>query len=487
MTYHMAIDIGASSGRHILGSIQDGKMVLEEVYRFPNKQIIVDNFHCWDIEYLVEEILEGLKVCKTLGKIPSTVAIDTWAVDFVLLDKEYNLLGNAVSYRDNRTQNIDFELEKLIDFPTLYQRTGIQKQIFNTIYQLFYLSQHQADTIKKAEYFLMLPDYFAFVLTGQLSNEFTNATSTSLINAESKTWDKELLELIGIPEKLFKTPVEPGTSLGPLRPEITDIIGYSSEFIVAASHDTASAFLAAPKQSQYSVILSSGTWSLIGTEIENVNVNLNAQKFNFTNEGGYKQSYRFLKNIMGLWMIQSIRRELNGENYLEGTDPTKSNILHTFSKGNKKFSFANLIQAAQNSEFDPIILDVDDAIFLAPNSMINAVFKYAERNNLPLKKDLAHVVDSIYHSLSHAYNTSIQALENTLDIEVDAIHIVGGGSQDSYLNELTRKICKKKVFAGPIEATSIGNIVIQLIAKEKIKNINEARELIKYSFAIEEV
>lgn len=190
---------------------------------------------------------------------------------------------------------------------------------------------------------------------------------------------------------------------------------------------------------------------------------------------------------MGLWMIQSIRRELNGENYLEGTDPTKSNILHTFSKGNKKFSFADLIQAAQNSEFDPIILDVDDAIFLAPNSMINAVFKYAERNNLPLKKDLAHVVDSIYHSLSHAYNTSIQALENTLDIEVDAIHIVGGGSQDSYLNELTRKICKKKVFAGPIEATSIGNIVIQLIAKEKIKNINEARELIKYSFAIEEV
>lgn len=318
---YAAVDIGASSGRVVIGEVTPrGTIELTEIHRFDNIQKRSGGHDCWDVDMLFRETVAGLAKCKEAGYAPKTVGIDTWAVDFVLLDAEDNMLGDAVAYRDERTSGMYAVADAIVSPDEVYRRTGIQRQPFNTIYQLLALQREHPEQIENAETFLMIPDYLAFLLTGTKANEYTNASTTCLMNARTQQWDETILEAFDIPRSMFCDVVMPGTDLGAVTAEIEGAIGYPTHIIAPATHDTGSAYLAVPARDADAVFLSSGTWSLLGVENEGP-ITSDASRFqNFTNEGGFELRFRFLKNIMGLWMIQSIRRELNGVSYVEGKD-----------------------------------------------------------------------------------------------------------------------------------------------------------------------
>lgn len=470
MVYYLAVDIGASSGRHILGHLENGRLVLEEIYRFDNKQIKQNGHDCWDMDNLRNGILEGMKACKAVGKIPKTMGIDTWAVDFVLLDEHDRMIGDAVAYRDTRTAGMDAWVNARIDPAQLYAKTGIQKQPFNTIYQLAALSQEHPEQLQQAASLLMIPEYFNFILTGVKQNEYTNATSTNLVNAVSKTWDDEVIEALGFPKRIFKPLAMPGTVLGNLTPAIQESVGFDTTVVLPATHDTGSAFLAVPAQDDQSVYLSSGTWSLLGVENELPITTPESQAANFTNEGGAWYRYRYLKNIMGLWMIQSVRRELNGIAYVQGKERRE--------KSEKQWSFNDLIQAAREYEHFDSVVDVNDDAFLAPDSMIGAIKEVCAKTNQSVPQTVGEIMQCIYTSLSLCYRDAIRELESLTGKRYHRIHIVGGGCQDMYLNERTARATGLPVYAGPIEGTAIGNLIVQMMADGIFDSLNEARQAI---------
>ena len=310
MSYHLAIDIGASSGRHILGSLKDGKLQLEEIYRFDNGIHKVDDEYCWNLKGLFKEIKNGIRKCKEVGKIPKTIGIDTWAVDFVLLDQNDEVLGNTVSYRDDRTEGFMEKAFEVIPKDMLYLHTGIQFQRFNTLYQLLAIKDKKPGILDSAKAFLMIPDYLNFLLTGQKVNEYTNATSTQLINSFDRVWDENILKEYGINKEIFGEIKMPKTSIGNLREELVGGFGFDMEVILPATHDTGAAFISSVCNDPDSIYVSSGTWSLIGVENRFPICVPQAMDYNFTNEGGIDYRFRFLKNIMGLWVIQEVRRNL---------------------------------------------------------------------------------------------------------------------------------------------------------------------------------
>ena len=454
MTYYLAVDIGASSGRHILGYIRDGKIELEEIYRFENSIKIENETLVWDTEKLFEELLNGLKVCTALGKIPGTVAIDTWGVDYVLLDENKKEILPCVSYRDGRTADIPYSEDFPFTPEELYKHTGIQTQPFNTIYQLW--CDKQSGKLEKARYFLMMPEYLSFKLTGKIANEYTNATTTGLVNAETKQWDKELLSSLGIDEGLFCDISEPGTQLGSFSEDIHAELGFNATVILAPSHDTASAVAACPIDDE-SVYISSGTWSLIGTENSYPVLSEEAQKANFTNEGGIEYRFRFLKNIMGMWLFQNIRKNLN-----------------------KKYTYDEMMQMAKDSNFTRTF-DPNSPALVAPENMIEAIRAELGCENLPVED----VLKSTYLSLAESYNKAVKEIEAISKKTIRNIMIVGGGSKDEYLNKLTAEITGKTVITGLSEATALGNIASQIMFDKKI-NLAEARQLIRNSFDIKE-
>ena len=313
MEYYLAIDIGASSGRHILGSTQNGKLKLEEIYRFENGISKVADEYCWDIDKLFENIKIGIKKCVELGKIPKSVGIDTWAVDFVLLDKNDEILGNAVSYRDDRTEGMMEEVFKIIPKDMMYLYTGIQFQRFNSIYQLLSIKKNKPEILEKAKTFLMIPDYLNFLLTGKKVNEYTNATTTQLVNSFDRTWDPKILDDLGIKKDIFQEIKLPKTKLGGLKKELVKEFGFDMEVVLPATHDTGSAFISSVCNDSDSLYLSSGTWSLIGLENRFPLCVPQTMEYNFTNEGGIDYRFRFLKNIMGLWVIQEVSRNLENK------------------------------------------------------------------------------------------------------------------------------------------------------------------------------
>ncbi len=479
MQYYLAIDIGASSGRHILGHVNDGILILEEVYRFDNLQLHKNGHDCWDMENLWNGILGGLKACKAAGKIPQTIGIDTWAVDFVLLGEQDTLIGDAVAYRDGRTEGMKEKVNAIIPAEELYARTGIQYQPFNTIYQLMALKQEHPEQLEKAKRFLMIPEYFNFRLTGIKCNEYTNATSTNLVNAEGKTWDREVMEKLGIPAAIFGELAMPGTILGHLTEEIQEEVGFDSVVMLPATHDTGSAFLAVPARDENAVYLSSGTWSLLGVENETAITSLESYAQNFTNEGGAWYRYRYLKNIMGLWMIQSIRRELNGVTYIQG----KQNR----TEAAKKWSFPDLIEEAKGARNFKSLVDVNRDCFLAPDSMIDAIKDECARTNQPIPETVGEIMQCVYSSLSLCYRNAIENLQKLTGKTYTSINIVGGGCQDGYLNERTAKATGLPVYAGPVEGTAIGNLIVQMIANKEFENLQAARDAIRASFEIKEV
>jgi rhamnulokinase len=460
--YYLAIDIGASSGRHILGRLQDGKLELEEIHRFQNGMVTKNGHLCWDTDALFAEILTGLKKCKQIGKIPHSVGIDTWGVDFVLLDAGGHPLGDAVAYRDSRTQGMDTVLNRFISEQDLYARTGIQKQPYNTIYQLLALKEQSPDLLAQAGGFLLMPEYFSYLLTGVRGHEYTIATTTGLVDAQTNDWDYALIEQMGLPLDIFGKILAPGAVLGSFSPDIAQQVGFDCQVVYPCTHDTGSAVVAAPIDG-HSIFLSSGTWSLIGTELATPICTEASREANLSNEGGYGYQYRYLKNIMGLWIIQCIKAEL-GDAY----------------------SFDDLRQAAQASSAFPSQIDVNDHRFLAPASMTDAIKAACEESGQPVPQTVGELVFCVYQGLANCYAKAVDELEALTGNTFDKICIVGGGSQNAYLNQLTAAACRRPVTAGPTEGTAAGNILVQMITNRQLANVAEARQIVKNSFPIKE-
>lgn len=479
MNYYLAIDIGASSGRHILGHLEGDRMVLEEIHRFDNKQVLRGGHDCWDMDNLRRGIVDGLKACGRLGKVPATVGIDTWGVDFVLLDKDDKPLGDAVAYRDSRTDGMDAVVSAAVPDEQLYAATGIQKQPYNTVYQLMALKKEHPEQLCAAEWLLMMPDYLNFLLTGVKCNEYTEATTSGLINAEAKDWDKSIIRALGLPERIFHTPAAPGTVLGNLREEVRREVGFDTIVILPTTHDTGSAFLAVPARDDNAVYISSGTWSLLGVENDRPITTAASREQNFTNEGGAFYRFRYLKNIMGLWMIQSVRRELNGVNYVEGKQQR--------TESDRQWSFGELAAAAEEAEEFSSVIDVDRPCFLAPDSMIEAIKAECERTGQPVPQTVGEVMQCIYSSLSDCYRRAIQSLRTLTGKQYTSVNIVGGGCQDDYLNRRTSQATGLPVYAGPVEGTAIGNLMVQMIAAGEIADLQAGRNMVSRSFGVKEI
>ena len=475
---YLAIDIGASSGRHMLGRVENGRLVLEEIYRFDNKQIRKNGRDCWDMENLWSGVLAGLAACNTRGVRPDSVGIDTWGVDYVLLDEAGKPLGDAVAYRDSRTEGVDKVAEAVLPFSELYARTGIQKQPFNTLYQLLADRRDEPEKLQKAARLLMIPDYLHYRLTGVQKSEYTNATTGGLVSATSKTWDLDLIKKLGLPTRIFGELCMPGTVVGRLTPAVQKIVGFDTTVVLPATHDTGSAFLAVPARDDNAVYLSSGTWSLLGVEQQTPLLTEQARTAGFTNEGGAFYRFRLLKNIMGLWMIQSIRRELNGVNYVAGRETRKA--------AEKTWSFAELEQAARDCEKPVGIVDAGDPSFLAPESMIEAVRAACRKKGEPVPQDVPALMATVYRSLAESYRVAVRDLSAMTGKRYTSLNIVGGGCKDGYLNALTAKATGLPVLAGPTEGTAIGNLLVQMLAAGEFASLQEARDAVRTSFEIKE-
>ncbi len=476
--YYVAVDIGASSGRVLTGRVTDGLMSYDEVFRFDNTQVLSDGHSCWDIEGLYEYVVEGLAAAgEKEGRAPVSISIDTWGVDFVLLDAEDRILGDAVAYRDGRTDGIFEVADKIMDPAEVYARTGIQRQPFNTLYQLLALGREHPEQLEAARTFLMIPDYLVWRLTGEKTNEYTNASTTGMLDARTCDWDQELLAAFGIPAGIFLEPSMPGTVAGGLLPEVAEKVGYDAPVILCASHDTGSAYLSVPARDDQAAYLSSGTWSLLGCELAEPVCDAAAREQNFTNEGGYQRRYRFLKNIMGLWMNQSVRREVNGVDYVEGKTSHKAMLDH-------QIGFGELIELTRAAEPFSAYVDVDDERFLSPDSMYEEVRAACADAGQPVPATIGEVMRTVYCSLTASYARAVANLGALTGREYTSINIVGGGCQDDYLNQMTADACGLPVFAGPIEGTCIGNFVVQMIADDVFPDLATARGCISKSFDI---
>ncbi len=461
--YYLGIDIGASSGRHILAHMEDGKLLLEEVFRFPNGNKEINGEKIWDVDELFENIIKGLCECRRIGKIPKSVGIDTWGVDFVLLDGGGRRIGNAVSYRDKRTAGMDKKVNEYISDEKLYQRTGIQKQPFNTIYQLMSIREASPESLEKADSMLMIPDYFNYLLTGIKKQEYTNATTTGLVNPDTNDWDYELIDMLSYPRHIFNEISRPGTILGHFLPEISKRVGFDALVCAPATHDTGSAVMAVPTDSDDAIYISSGTWSLMGCELFKAGISDKGRKANFTNEGGYDFRYRFLKNIMGLWMIQSVRNEIA-----------------------KDLSFGEICDGARKASIDSLVFANDDR-FLAPNSMTEEIKAACLEADEQVPLNIYEFARVIYRSLAVCYKETINEMEEITGKTYSSINIVGGGSNADYLNELTALETGKTVYAGPSEATAIGNIIAQMIAAGEVKDLKAARKIVFDSFKVQTI
>lgn len=458
MEYVLAIDIGASSGRHMLAHIENDKIILEEIYRFDNYIDVSDGVKTWNVKRLYNEVINGLKKAKDIGKIPLSVGIDTWGVDYVLLDGNDEVLPPVYAYRDEKNYKLSEDVSKIIPFEKLFERTGIEFAVFNTVYQLY--GDKKSGKMSKAESFLMIPDYLIFLLTGVKKQEYTNATTTAMVNVKTHCFDEEVIDKLGYKKSLFNELSQPGTIVGEFKEEVQAEVGYNATVILPATHDTASAVLAVPDGGRREAYISSGTWSLLGKEVSRA-VTDNLKGMSFSNEGSINFNFRFQTNIMGMWIFQNVKKQLGG-------------------------SFRELTEAAEKSEYTGTF-DVNKKEFFAPDDMVKAIQNdFTERGITP-PYTAGDICNSIFLSLAGSYNKTIRGIEEILGEKTKVLHIIGGGSQNKLLNSYTAKLAKVKVMAGPVEATAIGNVSAQLVALNLVGNFSETKKMILNSFEIQEV
>lgn len=462
-SYYLAIDIGASSGRHILGCIEHGKLTTEEIYRFENNAVLKDDHLCWDAEALFEHVMRGLAECGKRNVRVQSVGIDTWGVDFALLDARGERVGDIVAYRDSRTEGMDAILEQTMPLAELYQKTGIAKQPFNTIYQLMAVLKEHPEYRETVADFLLIPEYLSYRLTGQKAHEETNLSTGALLDAETRDWAWDAIRAAGLPERWFQTAVvKAGTALGTLLPEHVKTLGFDTTVILPATHDTGSAYMAVPARDDRAVFLSSGTWSLLGTELKNPQTDLQSLAQGFSNEMGYGGVTRYLKNIMGMWMLQRIRKEIgNGISYDE------------------------IARLAAESDYNCYV-DATDNRFLAPESMTDEVRGALQELGAPPPAEDKDLYRAVFLSLAMCYRDSIEQIKTLTGKTFASVNIVGGGSRNVTLNRLTAEVTGLPVYAGPTEGTALGNLIAQMIAGGELEDLASARHLITKSIDIKE-
>ena len=459
MENHIAVDIGASSGRLVWGRIVDGSVCLTELHRFANGFAERDGHCYWNVDYLFAQIMAGLQKAKAEGITSCTLGIDTWAVDYVLLDREGHRLHDVYAYRDDRTRHAMEEVTRQMPARTIYEKTGIQFLVFNTLFQL---AVHDREQLKQADKILLVPDYLHYRLTGFAFNEVTNASTTQLLNLQTQDFDTDLLRLLSLDRTQFAPLIQPGTVLGPIKSELQETYDLPEcEVICVATHDTASAVLGVPADDgERSVFLSSGTWSLIGMEMPRPIVSEAAQSSNFTNEWGAYGTYRFLKNIMGLWLIQEVQR------------------LYP-----REYTFERFVELAEQEPPFQYFVDFADDRFLHPPDMIAEIQRACRETGQDAPRTAGELARCIFDNLAILYALAVEEMEAITGTAVEVIHIVGGGSNNRLLCQLTADVSGKKVVAGPTESTALGNLAVQMIAKGALPDIQTARQLIRHSFA----
>lgn len=464
MTY-LAIDFGGGSGRVIAGTITDEKgekkLTMQLVHRFQNRQVRLGNHVYWDFPALFEDMKTGLKKAAQLGLKVSGIAIDTWGVDFGFIDRDGNLVGNPVCYRDARTNGMAERFFADVDRTAHYAVNGTQVMEINTLFQLLSLKLADSPQLQIADKLLFTPDLFSYFLTGEANTEYTIASTSEMLDARKRDWDWELIDSLGLPRHLFCPIVMPGTVRGRLRKDIAEETGLGEVDVIAVgSHDTASAVAAVPAtdDEQPVAFISSGTWSLLGVEINEPILTEEARRAEFTNEGGIGGKITFLQNITGLWFIQRLMAE-----WKEEGDEQQYDIL---------------LPAAEKAVIDTVI-PVDDAAFQNPPSMQQAIIDYCNAHNLTAPTSKAETTRVVLQSLAAKYAEATSALNAMLPSPIKKLHIIGGGSQNKLLNRLTEEAIGVPVEAGPVEATGIGNILTQALAKGEVSDIAEMRRIVK--------
>ena len=459
----LAIDLGASSGRGIVGSFDGEKLTLRENHRFSNDPMYVNGRFTWDILRIYFEIKNSITKTVIDGDDIASMGIDTWGVDYGMVDKNGRLMANPIHYRDTRTENVTDYVKNFVSPEEIYNITGIQAIDFNTLNQLAVEKRDNAEGFDRADKVLFIPDLLNYFLTGKMATEYTIASTGMILDANSRKISSELIAKLGIPESKFAPMVEPGTNLGALLPSITDEVGKNRiQVYTTASHDTASAVIAVPATDKDFIYISSGTWSLMGAELDAPLINDATRAANLTNEGGAMGTIRFLKNIMGLWIIQESRRQWKREG--------------------KDYSFAQMEAWAKECTPFRSLINVDYKSFGTPGNMPEKIREYCRMTGQPVPETVGEIVRCIYESLALKYRYTVDTIGQLRGKPATMINVVGGGTKDKFLSQMTADACGIPVCAGPEEATAIGNLVMQAIAQGEIKDLSQAREVVANSF-----
>lgn len=462
----LAFDLGAESGRGLLGRFDGQKLQLEVVHRFPNGPVrTLDTLH-WDVLGLYREMLHTMQLCATSFGGVDGMGVDTWGVDFALLGRSGTLLGNPRHYRDPHTETIMEEAFQMVPREEIFQATGLQFMQFNSLFQLLALKRDRSPLLDVAENLLFMPDLFHYLFTGMKVNEYTDASTSQMIDPRTRTWAIPLIQKFGLPDKILGNVVAPGTVLGPIRNTIAQETGLNlAQVIVPATHDTASAVAAVPVVGNDGwAYISSGTWSLMGAELPEPFINEQAMRYNFTNEGGVGGTTRYLKNIMGLWLVQECRR--------------------VWQRSGKEYTYDEMTMMAEAAPAFRSLVDPDDTSFLLPTSMPDALAAFCSKTNQPAPNEPGAFIRCALESLALRYRWVVERLQETLGTPIRAIHVVGGGCQNLLLNQFTADACNVPVYAGPVEATAIGNVLVQALGLGLIGSLSEGREIVRNSFEV---
>ncbi len=461
--YFLGFDLGASSGRAMLGTLMQGKLELTEVHRFTNQMQLINGHYFWNIFSLFNELKTGLKKCvKEYGIQPESIGVDTWGVDFVHLTKEGLILSLPFAYRDSRTNTSMDDLFQVVPQEEVYAQTGIQFMQFNSLFQLFSMVRDQSSLLEITDSILFMPDALNYLFSGVKKSEFSIASTSQMIVPGTCNWNVELIEKAGIPTKILQEIILPGTILGPILPEVATETGSKPVPVIAvAGHDTGSAIVSVPSLQDNFAYISSGTWSLMGIESQNPIVSEQTRQLNFTNEGGVEGTTRFLKNIMGMWLIQEVQRiwENEGDSY----------------------SWPEMVELARKSEPFKFLINPDDPMFLNPRDMVQAVRDFCYQTAQGTPQNHGETIRCIYDSLALKYRFTLEQIQDITGKTIEVLHIIGGGANNHFLNQLTADATGLNVVAGPNEATAIGNILMQAKALGYVASLKEIREIIANS------
>jgi rhamnulokinase len=461
----LAFDLGAESGRGVVGSFDGEKLRLEVAHRFDNGAVRTLGTLHWDVLRLYSALLAGLRKCAAQQGGVDSVGVDTWGVDFALLGRDGTLLGNPRHYRDPHTETIMDDAFRRLPRAQIFRRTGVQFMRFNTLFQLLALQRDRSPLLDMAGSLLLMPDLFHYLLTGVKVNESSNASTTQMYDPNSNAWALDMIEAFGLPRSIFGNIVPPGTVLGPLSSTVMAETGLGFVPVIApATHDTGSAVAAVPARGMSWAYISSGTWSLMGAELPGPLINDEVQRYNFTNEGGAGGTIRFLKNIMGLWLVQECRR--------------------AWERADQSYTYEQLMRLAEAAPPFGSVVDPDHASFVLPASMPEALAEFCRATGQTAPADPGAIVRCALESLALRYRWVLERLEELLGRRLEAIHIVGGGSQNALLCQFTADVCNRAVLAGPVEATAIGNVLVQALGLGLLGSLGEARELVSRSFEV---